>query len=36
MTRPRIVSKAPRVEMLAARAIWLLIVVVCLYLGLQP
>jgi hypothetical protein len=36
MTRPRNVTHAPRLEMLTARAIWLLLVVACLYLGLRP
>jgi hypothetical protein len=35
MTRPRDLSHAPRFEMLAARAIWFLIVFLCLYLGIK-
>jgi hypothetical protein len=35
MTRPRDLTHAPRFEMLAARAIWLLIVFLCLYLGIR-
>jgi hypothetical protein len=35
MTRPRDLTHAPRLELLAARTVWLLIVFVCLYLGIR-
>lgn len=35
MSRPRDLTHAPRYEMLAARAIWILIVLGCLYLGIR-
>jgi hypothetical protein len=35
MTRPRSLTQAPRLELLAARAVWFLVVFVCLYLGIR-
>jgi hypothetical protein len=36
MTRPRDHALAPRLELLAHRAIWFVIIFVCVYLGVKP